>query len=311
MIAVILNPHSGFVKAHGIDAVRAMIDEAVPSAQIHILQLHDDLAALCKSFVASGAECIAAAGGDGTVGSVAAQLVGTETPLGVIPGGTLNHFARDVGVGRHVSSALQVLGGGYSLPVDVASVNGHIFLNNSSIGLYPQMVAVRERYERRMSKSRAMMHAALLVARHAKEISVDLSSGDDTLHIRTRLLFVGNNQYELNLLSLGQRQRLDAGELWCIVLDSSQRFRLIPNLFAFLRGRHPHERFFQAERATRLVVRPKQRPRQVEVSADGEVLSLSVPLEYRVLPQALKVVVPEPPPRESREMRGNAAEHMD
>lgn len=304
MIGVILNPRSGFVKAHGVERVQSMILEAVPAAQIHVVQAHDDLAASCKEFLSNGATCIAAVGGDGTVRAVATQLVGTETPLGVVPGGTLNHFARDIGVGHDVRHALQVLASGYSLPVDVASVNDHVFLNNSSIGLYPRMVEIRRRYENRLGKWRAMVRAGLLVLRHAPLISVGVSDGETTMEVRTRLLFVGNNQYQLNLLSLGRRQRLDAGELWCVVLDSSSRLRLIPNLFHFLQGRHPHKRFFRTEMARELTVRPEGSRAHVEVSADGEAFPLRVPLVYRVLPRALKVVVPQPPPPESREVRG-------
>jgi diacylglycerol kinase family enzyme len=206
-------------------------------------------------------------------------------------------------VGRDVSEALQVLARGYSLPVDVASVNGRIFLNNSSIGLYPAMVAVRTRYEEKMSRWRAMIQAALLVLRHAPLISVDISDGEDTIHVTTRLLFVGNNQYELNLLSLGRRERLDAGELWCIVLDDSSRVRIIPNMLAFLQGNQPNERFFRVQSTTELKVSPRGTRRQIEVSADGEAFRVPIPLIYRVKPRSLKVIVPRPPPPESREAR--------
>src|SRR5436190_20644964 len=107
MIGLILNPRSGYVAAHGLPYVRAQITAALPGVRIHILQQGDDLAARCRAFIADGATCIVAAGGDGTVSAVAAHLVGTEIPLGVIPAGTLNHFARDVGVGRDLAHALR------------------------------------------------------------------------------------------------------------------------------------------------------------------------------------------------------------
>src|SRR2546430_9836726 len=97
MIGLILNPRSGYVAAHGLPYVRAQITAALPGARIHVLRQGDDLAARCRAFIADGATCIAAAGGDGTASAVAAHLVGTQTPLGVVPAGTLNHFARDAG----------------------------------------------------------------------------------------------------------------------------------------------------------------------------------------------------------------------
>src|ERR671936_141041 len=163
MIGVILNPRSGYAATHGLAYMRAQITAALPGARIHVLQRGDDLAARCRALIADGATCIVAAGGDGTVNAVAAHLVGTETPLGVIPAGTLNHFARDVGVGRDVAHALRVLARGYTLPVDVARVNERLFLNNSSIGLYAHMVEIRRRYEARLGKWRALVHAARLV----------------------------------------------------------------------------------------------------------------------------------------------------
>jgi len=122
MPGLILNPRSGYVAAHGLPYTRAQITAVLPEVRIHVLQPGDDLAARCRDLIADGATCLAAAGGDGTVSAVATHLVGTDMPLGVIPASTLNHFARDVGVGRDVAHALHVLAGGYTLPVDVAWV---------------------------------------------------------------------------------------------------------------------------------------------------------------------------------------------
>ncbi|HEX6506614.1 MAG TPA: diacylglycerol kinase family protein [Chloroflexota bacterium] len=172
MIGVIINLHAGYVVNHGVGPVRAMIVKAVPNADIGVLRRHDDIGTLYREFLSAGATCIAAVGGDGTVGSVAAILVDTGVPLGVIPGGTLNHFARDVGVGRDVSQALRTLASGHAVPVDVATVNDRVFLNNSSIGLYPEMVHLREAEEQRLGKVRAMIRAGLIVVRPRKWTTV-------------------------------------------------------------------------------------------------------------------------------------------
>ena len=167
MIGVVVNPRSGYVAQHGVDHLRGLILESIPEAELHILQPHENAADQSKTFLSAGATCVAAVGGDGTVSAVASALVGTQASLGVIPGGTLNHFARDVGVGRDVPHAVRVLAHGYTLPVDVASVNNRTFLNNSSIGLYARMVRIRQRYEKRLGKWREI-----------SEQTVPIRSGD-------------------------------------------------------------------------------------------------------------------------------------
>lgn len=302
MIGVILNPRSGYVARHGVDDVCALIQQTVPEARVHVLQEDDDIAARCAEFVEQGATCVAAAGGDGTVSSVARSLVGSETPLGVIPVGTLNHFARDVGVGRDVEAALRILAHGYVLPVDVATVNDHVFVNNSSIGLYARMVEMRERYERRLGKWRALIHATVLVLRERHTNVVQVSDGSKRLSVRTELVFVGNNQYELDFLHLGQRARIDAGELCCFILEVPNRVHLWRHIFRYLRDKRPKRHFLRSLEVTKLTVIPRS-SRPIEVAADGEVIQLNPPLEYRVRSRALQVVVPEPPPPGSREER--------
>jgi diacylglycerol kinase family enzyme len=224
------------------------------------------------------------------------------TSLGVIPVGTLNHFARDVGVGRDVEEALRILAHGYVLPVDVATVNDHVFVNNSSIGLYPRMVEIRERYEQRLGKWPALIHATLLVVREAQPSVVQVSDGHNRLNLRTELVFVGNNQYELDFLHLGKRARIDAGELCCFVLEVPNRVNLWRHIFRYLRDKRPKRHFLRSLEVPRLTVIPRSTG-SLEVAADGEVFQLTAPLEYRVRSRALRVVVPEPPPAGSREER--------
>lgn len=304
MIGVIINPWAGFVLHHGLDHVRNLIEEIVPGTRIHVLAPTDTLSAVCRAFMDDGVSCVAAAGGDGTMNSVAACLLGTETALGVIPAGTLNHFARDVGVGRNLDEALRVLARGYILPVDVAQVNERIFLNNSSIGLYPHMVEIRRRNEKRLGKWRALVYASWLASRHSKPMTVRVVSDGLTEDARAHLLFVGNNQYELDLLHLGQRASLNAGELYCYILEGPGRLGLIPYIFGYLRDHRVKHHILHALATREIAVTPAGR-RHIDVACDGEIFRLAVPLDYRVLPKALNVVVPKPPPPQSREARDN------
>jgi diacylglycerol kinase family enzyme len=289
MLGVLVNPRSGYVAEHGVDHMQDLICDAVPDARIHVLDEDDDVAARVDEFRSAGATCIAAVGGDGTICSVAANLVDTEVALGVIPGGTLNHFARDVGVGRDVPEAVQILARGNSIAVDVATVNDRVFLNNSSIGLYPELVYMREAGEKHLSKWQAMLRACLLVVRKAKWTDLDLRTDDEMHHVRTRMLFVGNNQYELRLLNLGRRESLQEGTLCCFVLDAPNRWRMIQTAFTSLRTDERERRFFHSLTTTELTVAPRQE-QEVQVATDGEVFDMRTPLVYKIKPQALRVV---------------------
>jgi diacylglycerol kinase family enzyme len=293
MIGVIVNPRAGFVTHHGLDGLQAMINVAVPDAHVHLLQPHVDVHSLCQELLSAGAACIAAVGGDGTVSAVAACLVDTQVPLGVIPGGTLNHFARDVGVGRHVPEAIRILAQRHAVPVDVASVNDRIFLNNSSLGLYPEMVYLRETEEQQLGKWGAMVRALVLATRITKWTNVRIETGENAGEARTRLLFVGNNRYALRLLHLGRRESLQEGVLSCFILDAPNRFHLVRTVLRSLRGDHSEHTFLRSLQATEITVIPYQE-HDVEVSADGEICSMRTPLVYRIRPKALHVIVPPP-----------------
>jgi diacylglycerol kinase family enzyme len=295
MIGVIVNPRAGYVAQGRLEQLRSLIGVAVPDAQVVVLEPHDDVHARCQELLAAGATCIAAVGGDGTVSSVAANLVDSQVPFGVIPGGTLNHFARDVGVGRDVRAAVETLAARHAVSVDVATVNDRLFLNNSSIGLYPEMVHLRETEEQQLGKVRALLRAGLLALRRTKWTTVQVSSGDYVGEVRTRLLFVGNNQYELRLLHLGRRASLQEGVLSCFVLDAPTRLHLVHTVLRSLEGRHTGHQYFRSMRVAEMTVVPDQEL-QVDVAADGEVFPMRTPLVYKIRPRALHVVVPQSTP---------------
>ena len=152
-------------------------------------------------------------GGDGSVRTVASVLAGTDVPLGILPLGTFNHFARDLGLPLDPSQAVAVLAFGALRSVDLGSMNGEIFLNNSSIGLYPFLVLERERQRRgqHVSKWIAMCPAIPRVLGNLPLLPLSVRVGDLAEACRSPLVFIGNNRYELALTALGRRQRLIAG----------------------------------------------------------------------------------------------------
>jgi diacylglycerol kinase family enzyme len=234
---------------------------------------------------------VVAGGGDGTIAAVAAALVGTDTTLGVLPMGTLNHFAKDLGIPLELEKAVQTLFTGKVVRVDVGEVNGRIFLNNSSIGFYPRLVQEREREQRQgRSKWVAFAQAAALMFQKSGTLHVEL----DEDHSRrqsydTPFVFVGNNRYAVAGLEIGTRAILDGGKLWVCAAPYAGRLTLIVLALEALLGfvRDADLAAFETDQTN-----VRMRRDHVRVATDGEVKVMRTPLHYRSRPGALRVVVP-------------------
>ena len=234
---------------------------------------------------------VVAGGGDGTVNAVASTLVGTGAILGVLPLGTFNHFARDLGLPLDLAGAVAAVVNGWVRVVDVGEVNGQIFLNNSSLGIYPQLVRSRvaeQRQGHRKWVARAM--AAVTCLRHPSPLQVRLQlDGTEALTRRTPLLFVGNNQYASTGPRMGGRARLDGGRLWVCLAHEAGYAGLLGVLVRALAGDlRPGDLDMRDTASLRVGM---TRPR-VEVAWDGEVTTMHPPLDYRIRPGALRVMVP-------------------
>ena len=230
-------------------------------------------------------------GGDGTMAAVASALVGTDTTLGVLPLGTLNHFAKDLGIPLELEKAVQTLFTGNVTQVDVGEVNGRIFLNNSSIGFYPSIVREREREQRRgRSKWVAFLEATAHIVQRPHMLHVEL----DEDHSRqqsydTPFVFIGNNRYAVVGLEIGMRAILNGGKLWVCAAPYAGRLRLLALALEAVLGivRDTDLAAFESEQTEVRVNR-----NHVQVATDGEVSVMRTPLRYRSRPGALRVVVP-------------------
>ena len=184
-----------------------------------------------KAIVASGADVLIAAGGDGTINAAASALVHQRTALGVIPAGTLNHFARDLEIPLDPEEAAQVLVGGRIIQVDAAAVNGRVFINNSVLGLFPKYRVAREAWERhgfgstRVGRFIATVAAVLKVFWRLPHLIVSLDVEGQRRTLRTPFVLVGNNEHRMEGLALGKRTRLDAGALWVYVMRPCSRWQ--------------------------------------------------------------------------------------
>ncbi len=244
-----------------------------------------------RQAVASGAEIVVAAGGDGTVSAVASAVAGHSAALGVIPLGRLNHFAKDAGIPVDIAGAARVIANGRTMGVDVGDVNGRTFVNNASLGVYPRLVYEREREERQgRSHTVSLALAASRVWLQYRRVRVAVVENGMSRVVSTPFVFVGNNEYELRGLSFGGRRTLSGGRLHVCMAPNVTRAGAVRVLVAALAGRLESFDQFESVSLSELSVEAN-RP-QLAVSLDGEVVMLNTPLRYRIHPGALGVLVP-------------------
>lgn len=244
--------------------------------------------------IKSGVGAVIAGGGDGTISSVAGLLVGTKIPLGVLPLGTFNHFAKDLGIPLEVKEALKVIAAGHVRTLDVGEVNGRVFINNSSIGGYPE--AVRDRDEQlkhtRRRKWLAMLVASARVLRRYPLLRVKLELDGKVVYRTTPFVFVGNNEYAMNFFTYSARQQFDGGQLSVYTANCRNRLDFLHLCWLYLTNRLEQATNFQSALVSELWV--ETRKSSLRVAADGEVVRMTLPLRYRIRPQALKVLAPPP-----------------
>jgi diacylglycerol kinase family enzyme len=237
---------------------------------------------------------VVAGGGDGTINAVAAVLADhPHMAFGVLPLGTLNHFAKDAGIPLELDDAIATIANGSRRRVDLGEVNGRIFLNNSSLGLYPDIVREREKQQQRLGRGKwlAACWATLQAFKRYPFLNVALRMDDGARHVRsTPFVFVGNNEYMMEGFNLGARPSLDQGRLCLYMAQRPGRLELLRLGWCALRGRLRQERDFDVLRAGSMEITTRER--RVRVAIDGEVTVMSSPLRYRIRPAALNVIVP-------------------
>jgi len=294
---VIVNRQGGTLKAKsddGEDQLREAFAAAGVDADIRPTDPDKLSSALGEAAKAPGLDAVVAGGGDGTLSCAAGHLAGTGRPLGILRLGTLNHLARDAGIPAKLEEAAAIIAAGHVSEIDLAEVNGRVFVNNSSVGLYPDMVRLREAEQERKGRSKrlAMLSASLTTLRHFRRHRLWISAEGLEAPIHTPLLFVGNNRYEVNLFGLGKRGTLDAGELCIYAIRARSRLGLVWAGVRGIFGKLDQQRDFVTAYVAEAEVSSSRE--SLTVSADGETVRMETPLRYRILPKALKLIVPAP-----------------
>jgi diacylglycerol kinase family enzyme len=254
---LLINPRSG----RGSPSAEELAAKAkAVGVESRMLQEGEDAAELARS---SSADVLGMAGGDGSLALVAEVALESDRSFVCIPFGTRNHFARDLGLDRDDPLGALRAFDGSERRIDVGRAGERLFLNNVSLGVYARLVHRRERHRRRREAfARMRAWAILLTRREPLGITIDGRP------VESRLVLVANNAYVLDLPSIGERDRLDAGKLHLYVPGDDEPERV-------------GERFVVDSSAHRL-----------EAAVDGEPDVLELPVEFRIEPRALRVLVP-------------------
>lgn len=291
-MAVVLNDSSGGGNGAAVSQrLEAILGRSGRELQITVARGASEIRSAMQRAVDQGCETLVAGGGDGTINTAAQLLAGSEVRLGIVPLGTLNHFAKDLGIPAELEAAAEVVLEGAVCRVDVGQVNDRVFLNNSSLGVYPAIVRLRERYQvGGMGKWIAALWATLTVLRRHPFLAVRLIVEDEAMVRRTPFVLVGNNQYRMVGLQAASREALTRGELAVYVLNAERRGGLLRLAWQVLL--HGVDRVQELDLFTVAEATIETRRPRVPVALDGEVTILNSPLHYRTRASALQVLVP-------------------
>ncbi len=291
-VAIVLNAASGHGKAkQDSDRLQELFKAAGREARIDLARNGAELRRLVGQAVESGCDTLVAGGGDGTINTAASAVVGRNITLGVLPLGTLNHFAKDLGIPLNLDEAAKVILDGGWCRVDVGEVNGRIFLNNSSLGVYPLIVRLRERYRTTLwGKWITAFWSTLTVMRRHPFMAVRLHVEGQEMIRRTPLVLVANNEYRTAGIHAGTRESIVDGRLALYVLNAERRPGLLRlALKTLVEGA---ERVKELDLFTVEQVAVETRRRHLQVALDGEVVTMQSPLQYKIRPRSLRVHVP-------------------
>lgn len=302
-MAVVINASAGALVAAGSAAADphgaafAMIESELRAAGLEVVigAVDGPLPARMKHALSLGPDALVVGGGDGTIACAAQVLAGTDVPLGILPLGTMNLMAKDLGLPLTIREAAAVLARGHTRRIDVGEVNGHVFLCNSILGAASRLGRQREKRRGGMSIAeywRLVVAGVRSLGRYPA-LSVSIDTGNGERHRRTRALAVVNNDYDEGIGQVLTRSHLDRGFLAVYVARSLSVWRLIRIAAGMVLGNWRHTPGLEHALTDYCVV--DSRRSSLRVMNDGEGFLLAPPLHYVVRPRALRVIVPRPP----------------
>lgn len=282
--------------------VKGLLSSVGAAVQFEPIEHGRDLIAAARRSLADGCTVLVAAGGDGTLNAVASTLIGNPSAsLGVVPAGTLNHFARDLGMQLDPITAAHQLLAGHEISVDAGEVNGRIFLNNSVLGVYPVYRAARRAIESHGLGNTAFGRFLAVVGGIARvfwrmpHLRLRFKADGKTIELESPFVLIANNEHELESGRIGKRISINEGRLWIYAMRRCSRWALLRYFVRYVVGRFSRHDAFE-EFAAEAVTIERRRRKRIGVGVDGEIVYMRSPLEYRCLPGALRVIAPENSP---------------
>ncbi len=292
-VCVVMNRGSGKKKYAELRALlKERLAPACGSYRLRESRKGSDLPALARQVAAEGYDLVIAAGGDGTQSAVAGALTGTDVIMGVLPGGTFNYFARDLGVGETIDDALDTILDARVEAVDVGDVNDLIFLNNVSLGAYPQILKTREGIYRRWGRSRLAAYWSVLVALRRLRRPMQLVArvdGQETRHT-SALVFVARSAYQLDSFGLEGAAQIRRGEFAVLIAKAKRPLPLMRSALRMAMGKSAKDDDFELILTDALTIETPKR-RQL-VAHDGEKTVLNSPFRMQVRHDGLRVLLP-------------------
>lgn len=263
------------------------------TAEIIRLKPKDDISARAAQLAREGAELIIAAGGDGTICGVASGLVGTDAAMGVIPLGTFNYFGRSLNIPETAAEAIAVIAANRRKTIPVGVINDRVFLNNTSLGIYPQILRTRETVYERWGRSRIAAYWSVLktMMRLPRRLKLKITVDGDTREIKTSLLFAVSNAFQLEQMGLEGIKCIEQGKLAVLIAPNRGRLGLLKNGLALMLGRAQRDHDFELLCADRMHITCKRK--SLLVARDGERTRLSGPFDLEMRQGALTVLTPD------------------
>ena len=293
-VQVIINARSGpKIRVSRHLAIARLFNESGVNARIVVASSGADVPRLATEAARGHCDVLVAAGGDGTISGVASALIGTGKPLGVIPFGTFNLFAKNRGIPLDMKSAVYTVLNGQTTTINVGEVNGHFFLSNSSMGRYSLVLRQRNKAYRRFGRSRivAFLASGAALLRRPLLMSIRMQADNREEHIsHGEFVFVCNNRHQLELYNIRGGRCLDADAFSVLVSEPIGRLQMLKLGVEMLFRRMGQAEGYQASCARELHI--ESRRRRLDVVVDGEIKIMNSPLHYQLRPGALQVIVP-------------------
>lgn len=292
-VVVIANAGSGRKDAPAqLDLVRSTLEPKVGALQIREIRHGREIEPAARRAVSEGADLVVALGGDGTQSAVAGALADTGVAMGVLPGGTFNYFARALGVGETLDEALQTILRGQTRRRDLAELNGRIFLNNASFGLYPAILERREAIYKRWGRSRLAAYVSVVLGLRdlGDPLHLQITINGETREYHTPLAFIACSSYQLESLGLAGVEAVRNGHFALFVAGNHGRMGLIGAAFRLALGQSRKGEDFELVEAEEITI--DKRRYNLPIAFDGEKVRMPGPYHLKMRPDALVLLAP-------------------